>query len=260
MLGRALVAEVVLVFFLAVADSASAEDWWGRKLANEPENFLFGYGSLINTDSRNATAPKPVHAIPVRISASFGFVRAWVDRSTTEFTALGLRRPVPGESAMTVNGVLYPVEGADMSLFDRREAGYARVVVPLDAIEAVSWQQVPARGKVWVYVPIGRDGKIGEDLPVASAKYPLLQSYIDVVLDGALEYSFDFARELVETTQDWSSYWLNDRELPRRPWVFDKNSAVEDQLLKETQPAAGHFEERLVPEVFAVLHAQSIHP
>ena len=182
------------------------------------------------------------------------------DRSATGFTALGLRRPVAGESAMTVNGVLYPVEGADMSLFDRREAGYARVDVPLDVIEAVSWQQAPATGKVWVYIPIGRNGKIGEDLPVASATYPLLQSYIDVVLDGALEHSWDFARELVETTQDWSPYWLNDRELPRRPWVFDKNYAEEDQLLRETQPAAGHFDERLLPEVFAVRHGQSVRP
>src|SRR5215213_8166610 len=255
MLRPALIVEVVLLFFLALGRPASAEEWWGKKLANQPENFLVGYGSLINTASRDATAAKPVHAIPVRISASFGFVRAWVDRSATGFTALGLRRPVAGERAITINGVLYPVDGTDMSLFDRREAGYARVDVPLEAIEAVSWQQVPATGKVWVYVPIGRNGKIGEDLPVASAMYPLLQSYIDVVLDGALEYSVDFARELVETTQDWRSFWLNGRELPRRPWVFDKNYAVEDQLLKETQPAAGYFGERLLSEVFAVRHS-----
>jgi hypothetical protein len=254
------VVELAFLFVLVLGHPVSAEDWWGRKLANQPENFLFGYGSLINTASREATAAKPVPAIPVRISASFGFVRAWVDRSATGFTALGLRRPIAGESAMTVNGVLYPVEGADMSLFDRREAGYARVNVPLDLIEAVSWQRVPAQGKVWAYIPIGRDGKIGEDLPVASAAYPLLQSYIDVVLDGALEHGWDFARELVETTQDWSPYWLNDRELPRRPWVFDKNYAEEDQLLRETQPAAGHFEERLLPEVFAVRHGQSLRP
>jgi cation transport regulator ChaC len=148
MLRPTLLVEAGLFFVLALWHPASAEEWWGKKLANQPENFLFGYGSLINTASRDATAAKPVHAIPVRISASFGFRRAWVDRSATGFTALGLRRPVAGESAMTVNGVLYPVDGADMSLFDRREAGYARVDVPLDAIEAVSWQQVPARGKI----------------------------------------------------------------------------------------------------------------
>jgi hypothetical protein len=30
------------------------------------------------------------------------------------------------------------------------------------------------------------------------------------------------AREIVETTKDWSSYWLNDREFARRPWVTDE--------------------------------------
>src|SRR5918995_5501309 len=125
MLRPALIVEVVLLFFLALGHPAAAEEWWGRKLASQPENFLFGYGSLINTNSREATAAKPVHAIPVRISASFGFIRAWVDRSATGFTALGLRRPVGGESAMTINGVLYPVESADMSLFDRRGGGFA---------------------------------------------------------------------------------------------------------------------------------------
>jgi hypothetical protein len=76
MLGPALFVEVVLLFLLALGHPASAEDWWGKKLASQPENFLFGYGSLINTASREATAAQPVHAIPVRISASFGFVRA----------------------------------------------------------------------------------------------------------------------------------------------------------------------------------------
>jgi hypothetical protein len=50
------------------------------------------------------------------------------------FTALGLRKPYPRESASTINGVLYPVEGDDMSKFDAREEGYARVEVPRDDI------------------------------------------------------------------------------------------------------------------------------
>ena len=43
-----------------MARPAGAEDFWGRKMANQPTNFIFGYGSLINTASRNATASKPV--------------------------------------------------------------------------------------------------------------------------------------------------------------------------------------------------------
>jgi hypothetical protein len=42
--------------------------------------------------------------------------------------------------------------------------------------------------------------------------------------------------------------------------VFDRNYAEEDQLLRETQPAAGHFDERLLPEVFAVRHGHSLRP
>src|SRR5579875_1793309 len=92
---RFLIAAAMLA---ALAGSAGAEDFWGRKLPAQPVNFIFGYGSLINTASRNATAGAPIHAIPVRVSAAFGYVRAWCDRSPSGFTALGLRRPETGEN------------------------------------------------------------------------------------------------------------------------------------------------------------------
>src|SRR6202022_374398 len=113
---------IVLAFVAAsvaaLPDGARAAGWWGRKSPDAPTQFIFGYGSLINTASRNSTASAPIAAIPVRVSAAFGYVRAWNDRSPSGFTALGLRKPHPGEGASTVNGVLYPVEGDDMSKFD----------------------------------------------------------------------------------------------------------------------------------------------
>jgi hypothetical protein len=45
----------------------------------------------------------------------------------------------------------YPVDGGDMAKYDVREQGYTRVEVPRDDIEAVSWQQLPAAGRIWVY-------------------------------------------------------------------------------------------------------------
>src|SRR5262252_8559008 len=98
---------------LVVAAAAHAEDFWGRMLPDQPTNFIFGYGSLINTASRNSTSAHPIAAIPVRVAAAFGYIRTWNDRSPSGFTALGLRRPAPGESALTINGVLYAVEGND---------------------------------------------------------------------------------------------------------------------------------------------------
>jgi len=247
-----MISGLALLMSAAAASGAGAAEWWGKKLPGRPQNFIFGYGSLINTASRNSTASKPIDAIPVRVSASFGYVRAWVDRAKSGFTALGLRKPGAGEQATTINGVLYPVEGNDMNAFDAREAGYKRMEVPREAIESVSWEQVPTDGKIWVYVSVGKDGTPGEGLQPPSADYPVLQSYVDVVIDGALEYGPDYARELIETTADWSPYWLNDRELPRRPWVYDKNYAAVDKLLEETAPAAPHFKDRLFPEVYAV--------
>jgi hypothetical protein len=226
---------------------ARADDtgWWGRRLPDVPTQFIFGYGSLINTQSRNATAGNSVSAIPVRVSAGFGFIRAWNDRSPSGFTALGLRKPGPGETATTINGVLYPVRGDDMTKFDAREEGYVRVEVPHADIEPVSWQSIPQAGHVWVYIPVRPGGEPGVGLPQPDAAYPMLESYIDVVIEGGFEYGPEFARELIETTADWSQFWLNDRELARRPWVHDSKYAIVDKLLTSIPPASARYADRL---------------
>ncbi len=248
---RAAIGLLVVMGLLSSGVPAEAADYWGKHLSNRPTQFIFGYGSLINTPSRNSTAGKVTAAIPVRISAEFGYIRAWVARSSSGFTALGVRKPLDGEPAETINGVLYPVDGTDMTPFDQREKGYVRVGVPLDLIEAVSWQPVPADIQVWIYVPVGSEGKPGEGLAPPSAAFPLLESYIDVVIDGALEFGAEYAREFVETTRDWSEFWLNDRELARRPWIHDKNYSEEDRLLSAVSPAAERFKNRLFSEEFS---------
>jgi hypothetical protein len=230
-----------------LAGEAGGENFWDRKLPDQPTNFIFGYGSLIDSASREATAGKAVPAIPVRVSAAFGYVRCWNDRSPSGFTALGLRRPEPDESALTINGVLFLVEGSDMAAYDRRERGYSRVPVPRDRIEAVSWQRLPAEGAIWAYVPVGAGRKAADAPARPDTDFPLLQSYIDVVLEGGLEYSRGFAREIIETTKDRSAYWLNDREFARRPWVSDSEYAAVDALLA----AAPHFNDRLFSEQYA---------
>ena len=234
----------------SATQAKSATDYWGRKLPNTPRDFIFGYGSLIDTPSRNTTCAKPIPAIPARLSAAFGYVRAWVDRSASGFTALGLRRPRDGERAGTANGVLYPADETEMTQFDHRELGYARVAVAADMLEAVSWQSLPQHGSIWTYVPLDdQDGPTA-----ASPDFPLLQSYIDVFLEGALEYGSAFAHEAIETTQDWSAYWLNDRALARRPWVCDEHYAETDQLLSTVHPASVHFGDRLFAEPFAACY------
>ena len=249
----------LLAILLVAAPPATAADHWGEMLPNQPGQFIFGYGSLINTPSRNSSATKPIHAIPVRVAANFGYLRAWIAQSKSGFTALGLRRPEGDEKPATINGVIYPVKDADLPAFDKREKSYSRIAIPLDAVEAVSWQRLPANAKVWVYVPDEAEGATAtprHERP--TPRFPLLQSYVDVVIDGALEYGDAFARELIETTMDWSPYWLNDRELARRPWVYDKNHSEVDDLLAATEPAATAFKNRLFPEEFSKYFVQPL--
>ena len=87
---------LALVLFAAHAQGA---DYWGTQLPNQPTQFIFGYGSLINTASRNSTAGKATAAIPVRVSAAFGYVRSWSDRAGSGFIALGFASSVRGRSA-----------------------------------------------------------------------------------------------------------------------------------------------------------------
>ena len=226
--------------------------WWGRHLPNAPTQFIFGYGSLINTASRNSTAGKPTIAIPARISPDFGYVRTWNDRVAAGFTALGLRKSRNDEPAGTINGVVFAVDDDELARFDAREKGYVRVEVPGGFIEPVSWQRLPEQGRVWVYVPVQPGGVPGENLPEPDADFPLLESYIDIVIEGAMEYGTDYARELIETTVDWSPYWLNDRELARRPWVHDNKAGSVDKVLAATEPAASRLRSRMFAERYSV--------
>lgn len=240
----------------ASAHPAFPRDYWGERLAGAPTDFVFGYGTLINEPSRTSTSGRRVAAVPARISASFGYVRGWVARSGVRsgvgFTALGLRRPRSGEAPSSINGVVFPVITAEeMAAFDRREGNYARVEVDPALIEAVGWLGLPRAGRVWIYVPKGASGAVAEDLKEPDAAFPVLQSYVDVVLQGAIADGVDFARELIATSFDWSPYWLDDRPIPRRPWASTADAGAIDRLLASVEPAASQFANRLYPELYA---------
>lgn len=239
---------------------AAGRDFWGERLADSPKEFLFGYGSLINEPSRSGTSGRRVPAIAARISANFGYVRSWGARftpreGTAGFTALGLRQRMDGEGPSTINGVVFPVrDAAELAAFDRREGGYDRVELDAVHLEAVGWQGLPRIGRVWIYVPRETAGKLPQDLQRPDVDFPLLQSYIDVVMQGAIGEGVDFARELLETTFDWSPFWLDDRPIPRRAWAETPQAGSIDKLLATVEPAASQFRNRLYPELYAVRH------
>ena len=78
----------------------------------------------------------------------------------------------------------------------------------------------------------------------------------------------DFAVEFLHTTGLWSKYWLNDRQVPRRPWLYQSRYKTIDNLLSrysEQYGMSGIDNERLdlykgrkLPVEFGIFFAEEI--
>ena len=161
----------------------------GEAARRVARNFLVGFGSIIQTSSRRLSDPAAVDAAPCRVSAAFGYVREWnFQAATAQICALGLRKASPGEVGATFNGVLFPAPD-DMSEFDARENGYQRVPVPVEMVELLSWQTLPADANVYIYVPYAPDvvARYGVDestgLPRCSGPVP--PEGLDLATEGS---------------------------------------------------------------------------
>ena len=185
--------------------------------------YIFGYGSLIDASSRAATGDTGrMH--PVRIAH---LQRAWHVVSPNGYTLVGVT-PRRGASC---NGVLSQVTPDVLPRFDRRERRYHRVIIPQQAVTSLTGESLSG-ATIWTYLT-SRPGQ-------ASDAYPLVQSYIDVILTGCLALGADFAAEFIETTQGWESAWLNDRAQPRyaRAMRGVSQAAEIDRQLRARAPQA----------------------
>lgn len=157
--------------------------------------YFFGYGSLVN---------RATHDFPDAQPATLaGWRRAWRHtdlRPVAFLTAI----PAPGER---IDGMIAHVPHDDWQALDQREWAYDRV----PATGAVSHRlKHPAEIAVYA-VPEERHNE-------PTDRYPILLSYIDVVVQGYLrEYGADGAERFFATTDGWEAPVLNDRAAPRYP-------------------------------------------
>ena len=207
---------------------------------------------------------EPSAAMPgcvVTISKKFGYHRQWNFRSTTGFTALGVSKSYREDESCDINGVLFRVPSDEMANFDRREQGYERVALPLDMIVFRPEQrefhsqtrfQLTKTDRIWIYVPLPSHTMYADE------NHPLLQSYVDTVLRGCLEWGGeDFAEQFILSTGGWGQYFLNDTPSSRRPWLFRKEYNTIDALLKKYSNKT-HYGDRRHPEEFAASFNQTM--
>jgi hypothetical protein len=194
--------------------------------------YVIGYGSLMQDESRKRTAPNAGPAHPVEVS---GFRRGWFAQGAATGFSTTFLGVVPDRSKR-LNAVAYRIEAAELQATDLREASYCRWKVPasdLKSLDPAASQAID--GESWIYV--NTPDAIGLPTP----RVPIVQSYVDIFVSGCLEQEErfklpGFARNCVATTQDWSPHWVNDRLYPRRPFIYQPRSGQIDKLLSQQLP------------------------
>ncbi|KAG4105716.1 hypothetical protein H8356DRAFT_1633053 [Neocallimastix lanati (nom. inval.)] len=176
-------------------------------------NYVFGYGSLINPDSRGCTVDSTKSARVIKVLAK-GLERSWNYNCRDTYTAVGVSK-VENKS-VACNGVIIPIDDPlnDLPKLDEREHDYRRVQLSREDIEIIhdsrnenieDKELLAPNAIIWVYAIV--------DTFTPTVKIPISQIYIDCILMGCIkEGGIEFAKQFIENTHGWNtSVWVNDR-------------------------------------------------
>jgi hypothetical protein len=195
---------------------------------NSSQNYIIGYGSLMEDNSRMATDPRAKDAYPIKVN---GFQRIWgINGGHYKTTFLTVIR----KKDKWLNAVYYEANENNIMNTDAREGGYCRTKVNRNDLEVLGLQSLPV-GDFWIYTIDSNK------VTVPTSDYPIVQSYVDIFMSGCLEIQKryqvpNFAEMCITTTDGWSSYWINDRIHPRRPFVEIPKAGEIDKLMYQHFP------------------------
>lgn len=202
------------------------------------KNYIFGYGSLIERESRLRTTPNAKVVFPVKVN---GIQRGWFARTGVAGLSTTFLGCIQSEGNHT-NGVIYEVSEEDLKLTDKRERGYKRIKIEYKEIEDYS-SQIDENSNIWIYANEFNNNEIPKN-QLPNKEFPIVQSYVDICLNGCLEIENlypkakkgEFAKDFISSTFYWNEYWVNDRIYPRRPFIHRPTAYKIDKLLKENLP------------------------
>ncbi|ORX43830.1 hypothetical protein BCR36DRAFT_360677 [Piromyces finnis] len=176
-------------------------------------NYVFGYGSLINPDSRGCTVDSTKSARVIKVLAK-GLERSWNYNCRDVYTAVGVAKV--DDLSIACNGVIIPIDDPinDLPKLDERELHYRRVqlsrknisIIHDDNNKDINDEDLLAPDAIiWVYEIV--------DVFIPTTDIPISQIYVDCILMGCMkEGGIEFAKQFIENTHGWNtSVWVNDR-------------------------------------------------
>lgn len=190
--------------------------------------FIFGYGSLVESQSRLMTLASALYASPVNVS---GVRRGWFDQFVGGISLTTTFLGAVPDPDSNCNGVIFQVTQQGLDAFDQREIGYKRERIDQKNILMLDGSKSAPEGDIWFYANAEERN--------ASPEFPIVQSYVDICLNGCLEIEATyplakeakFAETFLKTSTNWSKYWVNDRIYPRRAFIYMPNAGKIDQLI-----------------------------
>ena len=196
---------------------------------SDTQQFIFGYGSFLESRSRVMTSPSALYAFPVNV---VGIQRGWFGRVVSPSlspTYLG----AVSDPNFNCNGVIFKVSQQELEAFDNHESGYKRERIDQKNITMLDGSKSAPEGDIWFYAVTEKH--------FASPEFPIVQSYVDICLNGCLEIEAayplakeaEFAETFLRTSTNWSKYWVNDRIYPRQPFIYLPNASKIDHLIQK---------------------------
>ena len=215
---------VVFLFCFSPQIQASTKDC-NLNPSKNSKNYIIGYGSLMERESRIITNPQAHRVEPVLVK---GFQRVWGQNGgnyKTTFLTLIEKKDAK------LNAIFYSVNIENLLKTDQRERSYCRIKVDEKNLDFYGRKVNSKDVNFWIYAATP------DRLKKPSATHPIVQSYVDIFINGCLQTEEEFklqgfAKDCVQLTSDWSEQWVNDRLHARRPFAI-KNAVKIDQLLSQ---------------------------
>lgn len=179
-------------------------------MSSDAQMFCYiGYGSLIN----HYTRPSADRLAPIYLS---GFQREWSFRNEHGYARITALNVTPkAESSIAAVLAVEPMHA--LHSLDEREMGYNRTLIDTSLITAVhetdaAWVDEMRERPLYIYQAKP------ENHHLANEDYPILQSYLDVVMDGLIRtFSLTEAARFVREAVGMDRTIINDRAAPIYP-------------------------------------------
>jgi len=160
-----------------------------NKKINNDICYIFGYGSLVNTKSRNRTSI--TIAQPGIINKEFSYIR-YYNTSQPKLPTLGIVKIQESIKKLPINGVLFKVNDDQLKQFDKREFDYTRIRVSPNFIYTFD-KHIDTSLPIYIYVPKFK--------PYCSnCTKPINYKYVRTIHNGFKEYGKEFYNFFVKTT------------------------------------------------------------